>query len=114
MKKLLCQSLFFFALLFCLSFSVNAQTTTSAGSVSGPTQQQVQTPPPSIPISYVYRVLYEAQTPLNTPFQVLLTEYYNKNCKVTCIAIYPNGDMTFKVQYGGGGDVIISIEGDVF
>ena len=107
MKKLLCKALCLFGFLFCAAISLQAQTTTSTGSVSGPTQQQVQTPPPSIPISYVYRVLYEAQVPLNSPFQVLLNEYYNKNCKVSCIAIYPNGDMSFRVEYGGGLAIII-------
>ncbi|MCB9231235.1 MAG: hypothetical protein H6581_06215 [Bacteroidia bacterium] len=107
MKKLLCKALFLVAFLLCLSFSMNAQTTTTTGSVSGPSQQQVQTPPPSIPISYVYRVLYEAQAPLSTPFQVLLSEYYNKNCKVTCIGVYPNGEMSFRVEYGGNSIIVV-------
>ncbi|MCB9235864.1 MAG: hypothetical protein H6581_29720 [Bacteroidia bacterium] len=104
MKK----TFFLFSFLLLLGAGLSAQTTTTTGSVSGPTQ--VQAPPPSIPISYVYRVLYEAQVPLNTPFPVLLNEYYNKNCKVSCIAIYPNGDMSFRVEYGGGA-VIVTVDG---
>ncbi|MCB9235861.1 MAG: hypothetical protein H6581_29705 [Bacteroidia bacterium] len=110
MKK----TFFLFSFLLLLGAGLSAQTTTTtAGPTSGPTTSQIQAPPPSIPISYVYRVLYEAQAPLNTPFQVLLNEYYNKNCKVSCIAVYPNGDMTFRVEYGGG-SVILTIDETMF
>lgn len=108
MKKLLFKALFPFSFLVCLSFTAIGQTTTTSGPVSGPSQQQVQVPQTLSP-AIVHRVLNEAQVPLNTPLQVLLAEYYNKNCKVTCIGIYPNGWMTFRVLYGGG-SVIIYID----
>ncbi|MCB9230392.1 MAG: hypothetical protein H6581_01910 [Bacteroidia bacterium] len=107
MKTFLLTCLFAFAGAVCFP-NLQAQTATVAGSTSGP---QMQTPPPTVPVSYVYRVLYEAQVPLNTPYQVLVSEYYNKNCKVSCVAVYPNGDMSFSVVYGGN-VVIISIQGD--
>ena len=84
------------------SSKLQAQISTSTSPISGPTFQHTQLPTADLPISIVYRVLYQAQTPLNTPFQVLLSEYFNKNCKVTCISIQQNGDMTFLVEYGGG------------
>ena len=112
MKKLLRNSCILFAFTVFLSFNLHAQLTTQSGPINAPTQQQIHVLTSDLPVSIVYRVLYQAQVPLNTPFQVLLSEYYNKNCKVTCISIQQNGDWTFLVEYGGG-HVILSLEDDI-
>ena len=105
MKKF---ALFLFLLIGAGLFShkLVAQISTTPTSLAAPSSPQVQQTPLNLPLSIVYRVLNQAQVPLNTSFQVLMAEYYNGNCKIKDLGITPLGDLRFEVKYAGGATII--------